>query len=284
MFQYSFLENQKRLYNNFNFSNSWSELMKKFFVLLTILNSFINFNLSANDYDAILKSGRLRVAVDTTYPPMEFESDDGKIIGLDIDLANELGKILKVKVEFIVMPWDGILAGLMSNRYDIIMSSMNITDERKQQVNFVPYMSMGQVFVVKKSGKPVTNQKELAAKVVAVQADTTSFTAVENFKKSGIAIKTIKAFTGATETFSALKSNQAEVIVIDEAVGLYYSALDPKTFYISGNALNSEPIGIAVKKTDSKLHAALSGAMKTIKDNGTFSRIYKQWLKSTPKI
>lgn len=258
--------------------------MKKILVLITILSSFLNFNLSANDYDTIIKSGKLRVAVDTTYPPMEFESDSGKIIGLDIDLANELAKILKVQIEFVVMPWDGILAGLMSNRYDIIMSSMNITNERKMQVNFVPYMSMGQVFVVKKSGKSVTNQKELAGKVVAVQADTTSFTAVENFKNSGIAIKTIKAFTGATEAFSALKSNQAEVIVIDEAVGLYYSALDPKTFYVSGNALNSEPIGIAVKKADTKLLTALTSAMKTIKDNGTFNRVYKQWLKTTPKI
>lgn len=240
------------------------------------MNSF------ALDLDAVKAAGKLRIAVDTTYPPMEFESTDGKIIGLDVDLARELAKILKVEAEFIVMPWDGILAGLQSNRYDIIMSSMNITPERSAQVDFVPYISMGQVFVVKSSAKPIKSDKELAGKVVAVQVDTTSFTAVEAIQKSGVKIKEIKTFPGATETFSAVKANQAEAIVTDEAVGKYYAGLDAKTFVVSGEAMKPEPIGIAVKKTDKKLHKALTDAVKTIKDNGTFARIYKNWLKTNP--
>jgi polar amino acid transport system substrate-binding protein len=243
----------------------------------------VSSNSQADDFDTILKTGKLRVAVDTTYPPMEFEENNGKVTGLDVDLAREIAKILKVQAEFVIMPWDGILAGLNSNRYDIIMSSMNITDERKQQVNFVSYLMMGQVFVTKKMARPIKYEKDLAGKIIAVQADTTSFTAVENFKKT-IAIKEIKAFKGATETFSALKSNQAEVIVIDEAVGLYYSALDSKTFQVSGEALKPEPIGIAIKKTNTKLLKEVDRAVKIIKDNGTFARLYKQWLKTTPKI
>jgi ABC-type amino acid transport substrate-binding protein len=250
---------------------------------LFVFLALLTFNSFASDLDAVKKAGKLRVAVDTTYPPMEFEAADGKIIGLDIDLAKALALELKVQAEFVVMPWDGILAGLQSNRYDIIMSSMNITKERSAQVNFVPYLTMGQVFVVKNSAKPVTNEKELAGRIVAVQVDTTSFTAVEAIQKSGVKIKDIKTFPGATETFSALKANQADVIVTDEAVGRYYAGLDAKTFLVSGNAIKPEPIGIAVKKSDSKLHAALESALKTIKANGTYAKIYKQWLKSEPK-
>jgi len=249
---------------------------------LFVLLALLSLNSFGADLDAVKKAGKLRVAVDTTYPPMEFESADGKIIGLDVDLAKALAAELKVQAEFVVMPWDGILAGLQSNRYDIIMSSMNITPERSAQVNFVPYISMGQVFVVKKSAKPITTEKELAGKIVAVQVDTTSFTAVEGMKKSGVAIKDIKTFPGATDTFSALKANQADVIVTDEAVGRYYAGLDAKTFLVSGNAMKPEPIGIAVKKTDKKLHAALEAALKTIKGNGTYNKIYKEWLKSEP--
>lgn len=238
--------------------------------------------LSINLFAAEGKS--LKIAVDTTYPPMEFESIDGKIIGLDVDLAKAMAKVLGRTPEFVVMPWDGILAGLQSNRYDIIMSSMNITEERKKQVDFVQYVQMGQVFVVKKSGKQVKSEKELAGLTVAVQADTTSFEAVEGFKKSGIAIKDIKAFKGATEAFQALKAGQAEVIVIDEAVGFYYAGLDAKTFVISGIAMKPEPIGIAVKKSDKALHAELTKALETIKKDGTFSKIYKQWLKTEPKF
>ncbi len=236
------------------------------------------------DLDAVKKAGKLKVAVDTTYPPMEFESVDGKIIGLDVDLARELAKVLGVQAEFVVMPWDGILAGLQSNRYDVIMSSMNITPERSAQVNFVPYLTMGQVFVVKTNGKTVLTDKDLAGRTVAVQVDTTSFSAVEAIQKSGVKIKEIKTFPGATETFSALKANQADVIVTDEAVGRYYAGLDAKTFKVSGNAIKPEPIGIAVKKTDAKLFKALEEALKTIKANGAYSKVYKQWLKTEPKL
>lgn len=247
-----------------------------------LLSAVFTLLLSLNILAAEGKS--LKIAVDTTYPPMEFESVDGKIIGLDVDLAKAMTKVMGRTPEFIVMPWDGILAGLQSNRYDIIMSSMNITDERKKQVDFVEYIRMGQVFVVKKTGKQVKAEKELAGLTVAVQADTTSFEAVEGFKKAGIAIKDIKAFKGATEAFQALKAGQADVIVIDEAVGFYYAGLDTKTFVISGIAMKPEPIGIAVRKTDKALHAELTKALATIKKDGTFNKIYKEWLKTEPKF
>lgn len=248
------------------------------------LITLISFNVFSADLDAVKKAGKLRVAVDTTYPPMEFESVDGKIIGMDVDLARALAAELKVEAEFVVMPWDGILAGLQSNRYDIIMSSMNITPERSQQVNFIPYLTMGQVFVVKKTAKPVLKDADLANRTVAVQVDTTSFSAVEAIKNAGIKIKDIKTFPGATETFSALKANQADVIVTDEAVGRYYAGLDAKTFLVSGNAIKPEPIGIAVKKSDTKLLSALETALKTIKSNGKYAKIYKEWLKAEPKL
>lgn len=257
--------------------------MKSLLVVSVLLLSVFQSSF-ALDLDAVTKAGKLRIAVDTTYPPMEFESIEGKIIGLDVDLARAIAQELKVKAEFVVMPWDGILAGLQSNRYDVIMSSMNITPERTAQVNFVPYISMGQVFVVKNTATPVSSEKDLNGRTVAVQVDTTSFTAVEAMKKSGIKIKEIKTFPGATDTFSALKANQADVIVTDEAVGKYYVGLDPKTFKVSGIAMKPEPIGIAVKKSDAKLFKALEAAVATIKANGTYAKIYKDWFKTAPPV
>lgn len=249
-----------------------------------ILICTLLFNLGfARSLKEIQHDKKLKIAVDTTYPPMEFENIDGKIIGLDVDLAREIAKNLNVNAEFIVMPWDGILAGLAGNRYDMIMSSMNITPERSAQVNFVPYLNMGQVFIIKNGTNKVKTEKDLAGRIVAVQADTTSFTAVEGFQKSGIKIKEIKAFKGATDAFSAVKSNQADVILIDEAVGLYYAGLDSKTFTVSGQALKPEPIGIAIRKENKDLFEAVSKAVKTMKENGSFTKIYKSWLKADPK-
>ena len=257
--------------------------MKHVWALIVCLISLSFSAVHAADLEMVKKTGKLRIAVDSTYPPMEFEGDDGKVAGLDIDLAKELAGHLKVTTEFIVMPWDGILAGLQSDRYDIIMSSMNITPERAAQVNFAEYMKMGQVFVCKKEGKQVKTEKDLAGLVVAVQADTTSANAVEGFKKAGVAVKDIKQFKGATETFAAVKSGQADVIVTDEPVGRYYAGLDAKTFSVSGEAIKPEPIGIAVRKEDVKLLTALNDALTTIKKNGTYKKVYKHWLKADPK-
>lgn len=228
-------------------------------------------------YLDVKKSGKLRVAVDVTYPPMEYETPDGKPVGFDVDLAEALAKKLDVQTEFVVMSWEGILAGLVSNRYDVIISSMNITDERKQKVDFVEYMKMGQVFVSRQKDAPVKTENDLAGKIVAVQADTTSMTAVEAMRKKGIAIKDIKAFKGATDTFSALKAFQADVIVIDEPVGLYYAAKDTKTFAVTGQAMMPEPIGVAVRKNSQSLATELTKGLEAMRKDGSFRSISMKW-------
>jgi len=246
---------------------------------------FLNLSMAmaSTDLGDVSKNGTLKVAVDTTYPPMEFEDMKGEIIGFDVDFAKELAKRLGVKAEFIVMPWDGILAGLASKRYDVIISSMNITDDRKKVVNFVEYARMGQIFVAKKGGKVVKSKEDLNGLVVAVQKDTTSSEAVENFQKT-IKIKSVKNFSAATDTFNAIKAGQAEVIVIDEPVGNYYVNLAPQTFVVTGEAIAPEPIGIAIRKTDVALSSAIEIQFKAMLKDGTYKKIYTKWFGKDPVL
>jgi ABC-type amino acid transport substrate-binding protein len=226
--------------------------------------------------ERVKKAGKLLVAIDATYPPMETEGPDGKPVGFDIDFANELAKRLGVKAEFLVMGWDGIIPGLQSKRYDVIISSMNVTDERKKQVDFVEYVKMSQLFVSKK-GLIVSTEKDLAGKVVAVQADTTSSEFVENKKKAGVAIKDVKQFRLATDAFAAVKSGQAEVIVIDEPVGKYYAKQDGATFQVTGRAMAPEPVGIAIRKDDADLTKAIGEAVDAMKKDGTIKKLSETW-------
>ncbi|MGE0174886.1 MAG: ABC transporter substrate-binding protein [Oligoflexales bacterium] len=226
--------------------------------------------------ERIKKEGKLLVAIDATYPPMEFEDDKGKPDGFDVEFAKSIAKELGVNAEFIVMGWDGILAGLNSKRYDVIISSMNITPERKQQVDFVEYAKMSQLFVSKK-GISVATVKDLAGKTVAVQADTTSFEFVEKQKKAGIAIKDIKAFRLATDVFAAVTAGQAETIVIDEPVGRYYAAKDPNSFVITGRAMDPEPIGIAIRKDDKALTQKLDQIIGKMKKDGSLTKLSQKW-------
>ena len=225
--------------------------------------------------DAVKKAGKLRVAIDATYPPMEFEGDDGKPAGFDVEFAKLVAKELGVEAEFVVMSWDGILVGLQSGRYDTIISSMNITPERKLQANFVPYLSMSQVYVTK-AGKEVTKKEDLAGRTIAVQADTTSHQAVEKMQKDGTKIKRVKAFKGATDAFAALKANQADVIVIDEPVGRYY-ALRDKSMVVSGQVIAPEPVGIALHKKKTDLASAIDKAVSNLKAKGALKELSIKW-------
>lgn len=226
--------------------------------------------------DKLARAGVLRVAIDATYPPMEFEGPDGKPTGFDVDLATDLARRLGVRAEFVVMNWDGILAGLTSGRYDVIVSSMNVTPERKAVADFVEYLQMAQVFVAK-PGSNLKSTADLAGKVVAVQADTTSYQAVLKAKADGVAIRDVKAFQLATQAFQALKAGQADAIVIDEPVARYYAKRDATSFGVTGRALAPEPVGLAVKKPGGELVTALAAALDAAKADGTFQRISEKW-------
>lgn len=222
----------------------------------------------------IRSAGVLRVAIDATYPPMEF-LEGGQPVGFDVDLARELARRLGVTAEFIVMDWDGILAGLTSGRYDIILSSMNITPARQQQVDFIEYARMSQVFVTTQ-GRNIRTEQELAGQRVAVQTNTTSQRWVEQLQQRGVAVREVRPFPGATESFAAVKSGQADVIVIDEPVGRFFARRDG-SFVITGQALEPEPIGIAINKQDKDLSAAISRALDDIRRSGELKRLSELW-------
>lgn len=222
----------------------------------------------------IQAAGVLRVAIDATYPPMEF-LENGQPAGFDVELARELARRLGVTAQFIVMDWDGILAGLTSGRYDIIVSSMNITPARQQQVDFIEYARMSQVFVTTR-GQRIRTEQELAGRDVAVQTNTTSQRWVEQLRQRGVAVRAVHSFPGATECFAAVKSGQAEVVVIDEPVGRYFSRLDD-AFVITGQALDAEPIGIAINKQDQELTAALTRAFEALQREGVLKQLSERW-------
>ena len=226
--------------------------------------------------ERVKKAGKLVVAIDPTYPPMEFEGTGQKVDGFDVDFINEVAQRLGVKVEFKVMNWDGILAGLKSRRYDLIISSMNVTPDRAKEADFVEYFKMSQVFVTKK-GQLIKKKEDLVGKVLAVQADTTSHTWAEKEQKAGLKVKEVKAYKLATDAFAAVKAGHAEVTVMDEPVGRYYAKQDPQTFEVTGEAIAAEPVGIAFHKDDKDLTDAVAKAVGEIRTDGTYKKLSTKW-------
>lgn len=253
--------------------------------LKTLIASFLfmtsgsSLALAASAVDAVKNAGKLVIALDPSYPPMESEDMDGKLVGFDVDFGRELAKRLGVKAEFMVMGWEGIIGGLMSNRYDVIISSMNVTPDREKQIDFVEYARMSQLFVSKK-GLKIKTEKDLAGRVVAVPTDTTSFDFIQTQKIKGLAIKEIKAYRLASEVFMAVKTGHAEVLVVDEPVARYFTKLDQASFDVTGRAMAPEPIGVGVRKTAPELKGAVQKAVEEIKRDGTMKRLQETWFGS----
>ncbi len=227
--------------------------------------------------ERVVKAGKITFGSDTTYAPMEFMDKDGRTpIGFDVDLAKALAAKLGVQAEIISVEWNGIMTGLLAKRYDAIISSMNITPDRLKEVDFIEYARMPQVFVTRKDTPPIRTEADLAGRVIAVQADTTSMEWVEKLPKEKQP-REVKKFVDNTAVYLEVQNKRAEGVVTDEAVGRYYAMQSPDIFAVTGVAIAPEPVGIAVNKDDPELKAALQQALDALRREGKYAEIARKW-------
>jgi ABC-type amino acid transport substrate-binding protein len=168
-----------------------------------------------------LTSGKLTMGSDTSYPP--FESMEGsKPVGFDVELAQAVAKKMGLTLEVISTAWDGIIPGLKTNKYDVIMSAMTITADRKKQINFSdPYIDSGQSLAVA-NNSPIKTEADLKDKIVGVQIDTTGQTKAEELQPK-VGIKEIQKFDTILVAFEALEQGKVDAIINDFPVNSYVS-------------------------------------------------------------
>lgn len=239
----------------------------------------------ANSLEAIKAAGVLRVGVDVSYPPMEYVDEDGKTpIGFDIDLARAVAEKLGVEAEFVVIDWAGIQTGLLGGHYDVIISSMTMTEDRQRDMDFVKYMEMGIAYATR-PGVEVKGDADLAGKVVAVQEETTALYYVERLIEQGIQPAAVKSFPYATDAFRELANEMADVVAIDAPVAIYYTQLDPNQYQITGTAeMEPDPIGIALRKGETELKEALEQAVAELEAEGTMDALRQKWFGDAPGV
>jgi polar amino acid transport system substrate-binding protein len=220
---------------------------------------------------------KLVVAQDTTFPPMEYLDDSKATVGFDVDLVNEIAKEAKLDVEFKSVSWDGIFAGVQNGTYDIIASSVTITDERKATMDFSdPYVNAGQVLVVLSDNNKDTKLADFAGRNVGAQVNTTGSMEVDKIKT----IK-LKAYDDIALSFDDLVNKRVEAVVIDTPVAAMY-VKNPKfagKIKIVGEPMTSEFYGIVVKKGNKELLDKINAALATLTANGKLEELKAKWLK-----
>ncbi len=217
------------------------------------------------------------VATDATWPPMEMVNKDKKIVGFDIDFLNAVANEAGFKVKFKNTAWDGIFAGIAAGKYDAIISSVTITEERKKTMNFsTPYINAGQVLIVPKTSNAVLIS-DLKGKKIGAQIGTTG--GMEVKKAEGVELKSYDEIGLAFEDMAVGRING---VVCDTPVAAQY-ALQQKEykekFKIVGDVLTTEYYGIAVNKKSEKLLELINKGIKAVQAKGIDKQLEEKWLR-----
>ena len=217
-------------------------------------------------------------ASDATWPPMEFVGPDKEMTGFAIDYMKAAGKEAGFTPEFKAVAWDGIFAGLASNKYDAICSSVSITDERKNAMDFsTPYFKVRQALVVPVASTAKT-LADMKGKTLGAQISTTGHFAVK--KAEGVKDKSYDEVGLAIED---LFNGRIDGVVCDDPVAAQYALQNDKykgKLKIAAIIETGEDefYGIAVKKGDKETLALIDKGIKAVKDKGIEKELIKKWI------
>lgn len=226
-----------------------------------------------------LKGKALKVGSDTTYPPFEFlDKKTNAVIGYDVDLVNEICKLVNCKATFITAPFDALLVGVSQGQYELSASGWTITDERAKAVDFsASYMRYGEVILVRADETRVTGKDDLKSGkyILGVQTGTsneeTAKTLVPDEKKQ------LKRFDDFSQAVAALISKDVDAVEIDKPAADGYMAQNKGKLKLAGQPFTSNDLGLMFKKGDKTMVDAFNAGLKVIKDNGTLDKLYQKW-------
>lgn len=224
----------------------------------------------------------LRVAIDPTYKPFTYKTESGEPAGFDVDIAKALCEQINSTCVFVEQAWDGMIPGLLAKKYDVIISSMSITDERKQSVDFTgKYYNTPSCVVVKsdlKLGAEAANFK--GKKLGVLKASTQEKYAMGELQPAGA---TVVPYDAQDQVYLDIKSGRLDGTVADvvEVQGGFLSTPDGAAYSCAGGRIPVEfdakyfgaGAGVALRKEDTALRDALDAGIKAIRDNGKWKEL-----------
>ena len=235
--------------------------------------------------ESILKKGELRVGFEAGYMPFEMTDKKGKFVGFDIDMAKEMSKAMGVKFVPVNTAWDGIIPSLITNKFDIIMSGMTVTQERNLKINFVdPYIVIGQTILLNKKHKgKIKSYKDLnnSKYIVTSKLGTTGEQAVKRM----IPKCTYKSFETEPEAALEVVNGKSDAFVYDLPYCVVFMGQQGagKLVFID-KPFTFEPLAWAIRKGDPDFLNFLNNFLNQVKNDGRYERIYNKWIKSTKWI
>jgi polar amino acid transport system substrate-binding protein len=233
---------------------------------------------------AIQTSGVLRLAADPTYPPSTFKDDRGAIVGLMPDLATAISSRTGLKVQWVQVPFDGMLAGLGAHRFDASWSGWSTSAERERQLNLVAFTRSGTSVLVK-SGNPagIKAAADLCGRTVAAQTGTTQAQQITDDLQrtcagAGKPALTLLQLPQQTDVSQAVATGRADALLADNLLVGYQAQIHPGAYAAVPAILLRPAYGaVAVPKDDPQLADALAATFDAIIADGVYAKILARW-------
>lgn len=214
----------------------------------------------------------LIIGTDATYPPLE-STQDSEYVGFDIDLGSAVAREMGRKARWVNSGFDGIFAALQSHKFDMVMSSVTITDDRKRSMAFSsPYYTAGQAIASRKDGTLYTDTMQMAGKTCGIQINTT---AKEVLKKRPD-IK-VREYNSIDLALLDLQNGNIDAVMTDSPVLKYNLHRGFPSLQLAANLLTEEHYGIAMRPDDRELLTRVNAALKKLDERGEIAKLRAKW-------
>jgi polar amino acid transport system substrate-binding protein/arginine/ornithine transport system substrate-binding protein len=221
---------------------------------------------------------KVRIGVEANYPPFSMMSTDGKFSGFDIDIANAICAEMKAECTLVSQEWDGMMPALNAKKFDMIVASMSITEERKKSADFSDsYYDIPSAWIAKAGTFKEVNAAALKGKKIIVTRNTPRAKYVqENFKDSEILLVAKEAevtmeLAAGRGDIGFGSSLAATAAFLKSPEGKSYSKVGAPISL--GGAKDGGGVGMAMRKGEDSLRTKVNAALKTISSNGVYKSI-----------
>lgn len=223
----------------------------------------------------IKQRGTLIVGLEGTYPPFSFQGEDGKLTGFEVEFADALAQHMGVKAQLKPTKWDGMLASLESKRIDVAINQVTISPERQKKYDFsTPYTVSGIQALTKKGDENlITKPEDLKGKKVGVGLGTN----YEQWLRTNVSGVDIRTYDDDPTKYQDLRVGRINVILVDRLAALDLVKKTNNTIVVTGPAFSRQESGVAVRKNNPELLAAINKAIADMQKDGSLAKISEKW-------
>ncbi|WP_338470986.1 transporter substrate-binding domain-containing protein [Niallia sp. XMNu-256] len=228
--------------------------------------------------------GVMKVGVMGTYQPYNFLNENKEMDGFDVDIAKEVAKRLGVEAEFVAQEFSGMIAGLQAEKFDVVISQMTITNERKEQMDFSnPYITNNVKIIVQDDNNTITKLEDFKGKNIGVALGTNDETYLRTVALPEVGDFNIRTYDDVVTTLKDLDAGR-----IDATINNMYAlkpVVEKQGFKIKavGEPIKSDRAGIATRKGNEEFITEVNRVLDEMKADGTHAEIHKKWFGEEPQ-